>query len=80
MAILTKKFYIFCRITSGPSPEDVKRRRQEQVSIFVFENFWSTAVLTTTLIGPFRRIKLFNPNPHGWVIKRSTFFKRKISA
>jgi hypothetical protein len=22
----------------------------------------------------------FNPNPHGWVIKRSTFFKRKINA
>jgi hypothetical protein len=21
-----------------------------------------------------------NPNPHGWVIKRSHFFKRKISA
>jgi hypothetical protein len=27
-----------------------------------------------------RTVPIFNPNPHGWVIKRSTFFKRKISA
>jgi hypothetical protein len=24
--------------------------------------------------------KVVNPNPHGWAIKRSTFFKRKLSA